>query len=205
MKADRRTLGQKKKNNGGFTLLEVLIVLVIMAVLTNLLLSATMTARERANRTVCISNLRQLIQAASMYESDNDRLPIHYPVGIYGQAGHWQEQVYPYVRNRAIFICPSDPSGGANSNYSVGGWPTSYGYFLSDLWLGRDGSYRPPAARSPLFDDGHHTGGSGEAKPGAIYLIGRYDGSVEASPVGEYPRIGYEPADGKDHMFRPLK
>jgi len=191
------------RRSGGFTLVEIIVVMGIMAILANMLLSATMKVRERANLAVCTSNIRQLLMAAKMYESDNERLPVHMPTPIFGQAGHWQEQVYPYVKNRALFICRSDPDGGADVGSSQGGWPTSYNYFLSVLWFDRNGSYRPPAPRSPLIIDSHHwrggpvRGGVEFAAPDARRLIGRYDGSVEAAPLTGDKTISYEPQDGQ--------
>lgn len=203
MNLRRRT--QKTVKRSGFTLMEILVVIAIMAVLVSWLASATMNVRERATRVVCTSNLRQLVQAARMYEMDNDHLPINY--GAYpphGAAGHWQNQVWPYIRDRRIFICPHDPyagaTGGGAGGHTEGGWPYSYPYLLSDFWLNPDGGYRPPSARSPLFTDSYHataTGAPGMIKPGGVTLIGRYDGSVEAAHPFKYEVIGYEPEDGK--------
>lgn len=180
----------------GFTLLELLVVLAILAILLNMLIGATAGARDSANRITCTSNLRQLLMAAKMYEEDSGHLPIHYAIGFYGQQGHWQEQVYPYVKNRDIFVCRSDPYGGTNGMDNLGGWPTSYGHFLSDLWLDAKGGYRPPATRSPLFWEMFH-----KQAGKRIFLIGRYDGSVEAARPLKYPSLQYEPADGLGMIY----
>jgi len=60
----------------GFTLVELLVVIAIIAILIAILLPALNAARERANRTKCASNLRQLSQAIRIYASDNKD---HYP------------------------------------------------------------------------------------------------------------------------------
>lgn len=60
----------------GFTLLELLSVIALIAVLATLVLTGLPAARERARRTACLSNLRQLGLAAVIYAGDNhDRLP----------------------------------------------------------------------------------------------------------------------------------
>jgi len=55
----------------GFTLVELLVVIGIIAVLLSLLLPALNKARKTANVTVCQTNLRQMGQAIGMYVNDH--------------------------------------------------------------------------------------------------------------------------------------
>ena len=65
------------KFRAGFTLVELLVVIGIIAVLIALLLPTLSKAREQANRTACLSNLRQLSVAAIRYAHEyRGQLPI---------------------------------------------------------------------------------------------------------------------------------
>lgn len=56
----------------GFTLLELLVVIAVIGILAALLFPALMRAKERANRTACGNNLRQIHGCIVMHGMDND-------------------------------------------------------------------------------------------------------------------------------------
>ena len=93
----------------GFTLLELLVVIGVIAVLLGLLFPALGRAREAARTSVCLSNVRQITNAAIMYTSDHENT--------------WP--VIPYRETATSAIWTSWTWGGATtSDY----WPTAWGW-----------------------------------------------------------------------------
>lgn len=117
-------MGVGHSSDRGFTLLELMTVVAIVALLAGLLLPALSFSKIRAAGVACSGNLRQLGLAAKNYADDHLG---SYPVSAFGR--RWTTVLRPGFIGLRLLRCPSDralagsPVGDAGSPDSA---PRSY-------------------------------------------------------------------------------
>ena len=121
----RRPFNKSLKLSFAFSLIELLVVIAIIGILAALLLSAIVRAKDTAERSVDINNLRQISIALHVYCGDNhDRLPWSnwssndrtgwlYGYGPSGPNVHdkyLQQEglLWPYLKTPKMYMCPMD-------------------------------------------------------------------------------------------------
>jgi prepilin-type N-terminal cleavage/methylation domain-containing protein/prepilin-type processing-associated H-X9-DG protein len=119
----------------GFTLIELLVVIAIIAILAAILVPAVQQGLDMARRIFCLSNLRQMQLAHTMYAGDHKGA---IPSSMTGQPGRdWAIYVpsarsysqrleglragtlWPYVENPEAYQCPAHPFQGYARHFSI--------------------------------------------------------------------------------------
>ena len=170
--SNRRAVRLARKSTG-FTLVELLVVIGIIALLVSILLPSLNRRREMAKQTACLSNLRQIGMAMVMYENDNKMsfpYAAPYSDAEYADFIAWQANSTGVAGPRAaacpdpkdsalakylgmntgkftptVFVCPSDDLT-AHSTTAGPGDPYLYSYSMNH-WL--DGGPQDNNAVSP--------------------------------------------------------
>ncbi len=104
-----------------FTLIELLVVIAIIAILAAILFPVFAQARDKARSASCLSNQKQLGLAEVQYMQDYDGTLHELAMGGFFSAAAtmnttWAGIIFPYVKSKAIFTCPSGNNDGANAN-----------------------------------------------------------------------------------------
>jgi prepilin-type N-terminal cleavage/methylation domain-containing protein/prepilin-type processing-associated H-X9-DG protein len=105
---ENATMNRVRACRGGFTLIELMVVIAIIAILAAILLPVFAQARERARQSTCASNLQQIGQGALLYKQDSDEK--YPPIELVENTVSWKDLLLPYIRNKTVFQCPSNPS-----------------------------------------------------------------------------------------------
>jgi len=160
-----------KRNRIGFTLVELLVVIGIIAVLVGILLPTLAKVRESARRADCASRLRQLAAAVHLYANENKgKIPPGYRDNNTEEHTIWMSQevldsFLKKVQVYKMFACPNLEDTQPNKPLSNIGWVLGYSYlgghellrkvvdpadWKSPLKMGEKGLYSQTA---PLFCD----------------------------------------------------
>jgi prepilin-type N-terminal cleavage/methylation domain-containing protein/prepilin-type processing-associated H-X9-DG protein len=142
----------------GFSLVELMVVIAILALLASLLLPSLIRTKASARRIQCASNLRQLGLAGHLYWDDNGGNCFRigggstnggqlYWFGWIGAGGEGQRVfdaaagvVYPYLKGKGVELCPAFDY--TLSQFKAKATTATYGYGYN--WFLSAAPARPP-------------------------------------------------------------
>jgi prepilin-type N-terminal cleavage/methylation domain-containing protein len=149
-----------QESRAGFTLIELLVVIAIIAILAALLLPALANAKEKGKRIACLSNLRQVGLALTLYtDSNGERMPSAITYGSTPGDPSTAPNTVQYtdsyggvakalnLSNPKVFWCPSDQVDKLTHAVPLDADYTSYRYRFV-IW---DNTVRFPGLKTTDF------------------------------------------------------
>lgn len=101
----------KKSSKKGYTLVEMMIVIVIIGILSTIILPHMVKGRYQAQFTSCQGNLRNLAAALEIYHTNE---------GVYPAEGNWREEIFrPVGKPQYMHPEPTCPSNNSLYGYTV--------------------------------------------------------------------------------------
>jgi prepilin-type N-terminal cleavage/methylation domain-containing protein len=183
--SEAETRGAGRVRAAGFTIIELLVVVSIVALLLALLMPAVGKARDSARVNMSKSNLRQMGVAHKMYAADWADRHVTY---IRDNLGQYGGDVDFYSKSLygpgGLFQINSHPAMLAGRGYTAGGSYVHWGFFVGH---GAGWAFQPINFPGPPFEQPEATGWGWfrfgmQLKPMSAYFSGRYHDPVFYAP-----------------------
>ncbi len=183
-----------QRRNSGFTFIELLVVISIIAILIGLLAASLIKVRQAANQTKSLDHLRQLAEASIHCNEQWRKLPPG--VGSFPRAASPSGTVFywllPHLGNDSgVFVAPNDPSLPPNNILDNGLEGCSYAGNGYVFWGDEGLTWADIARDSPPKSNKFRTAGIREMTDGPANTILFMEKYATCTLV-KNPRKGYE-------------
>ncbi len=104
--------------NRGFSLIEILITIAIIAILGGIATVYILRERTAFHQTVCMSNLRQISQGMQIYYNENGKFPKDGYPDDSSDPLPLSSELANYVTEKKVFLCPEDDDPVSTTNFA---------------------------------------------------------------------------------------
>jgi len=152
----------------GFTMVELLTVIAIIAILAGILFPVFATVRRNVHKATCTTNLHSIAQGLKMYKDDHGAYPEALFGFVDGASGQGQEVpfLFPqYVKTKEVFRCPLAQFQMNNPQTVRGNHPIPNDLFRKypnrayPVWDSYDGQFEPPNSQNYVVKYVRHWSG----------------------------------------------
>jgi prepilin-type N-terminal cleavage/methylation domain-containing protein len=164
-------LRPKTLSPSGYSLVELLVAIAILAILSGLSVVGLKHYTQRSQDIVCMSNLRGLHAAFASYLNENGQRWPQNPqlqkddFDDNKEVKFWVDTLQPYGPNRQTWLCPADKQGTAKDTdekeYIISYYPTPFDEepgsaykWINQPWLIENGGLHGKGENNVVFPDG---------------------------------------------------
>jgi type II secretory pathway pseudopilin PulG len=184
-----KALSKQTAGRGGFSLIELVLVLALMIVLGTMMYGFGSGRRQKSQKALCQDNLQKIYISLQIYAKDfNGRLP--QTTNALTAEEPLDLLVPRYSADTAIFICPGGRDSALPAGEPLRQGKISYAYYMGrrlddaqtaqgPLMSDRQVNTAPKQQGEPVFSDTGHAPGNNHHKFGGNILMG--NGSIQDS------------------------
>lgn len=179
----------------GFSLVELLVVIGIIAVIIAFLLPSLQMARQSATRLQCMNNLRTIGHGLVMYANANKHLPLRLASRNAADNnndmwGYDEELIQMRTATKATFVCPNHPDAGMYDNPHQPSYGFNWYFDNQPITMGKSSDILV-AETTGNTGSGSHRADRDQGPPGQLAEYRHGAGGSSLTTAGQRRRSNY--------------